>query len=165
VYPHSPERRCCPDLERKPWESQLGVGGKTRRRDIGTINRFDDSRIRNFLLKHASGLDFLAAPTQREPVVRDEERQLRTGTMKIGLFLSTWHTTSLGQARRTRSRVMHEPQAGTTLWQSLHKYPDQSIDCLAQAVLYTRVRRCVVGPTRVGEWGNGSLEGKGERFN
>ena len=150
MNPHSPERLCCPDLERKPWESQLGVGGKTRRRNIGTINRFDDGRIRNFLLKYASGLDFLATPTQREQVVRDEVLQLRTRTMKIELFLSTWDTTSHRQACHTRSRAMHEPQAGTTLWQSLHKYPDQSIDCLVRTVLYTRVYRCVVGPTRGG---------------
>ena len=61
-------------------------GEKETRLDIGTINRFDDSRIRNFLLKHASGLDFLATLTQREQVVRDEEVQSGTGTTKIDGF-------------------------------------------------------------------------------
>ena len=106
----------------------MGVATEIVGKVTGTTNRFDDSRIRNLLFKPASGLHFLATPTQHEPVVRDEELQLRTGTTKIDLFLSTWDTTSHRQARRSRSRATHAPQAGPTLWQSLHKYPDQSID-------------------------------------
>src|SRR5260221_3957586 len=56
-----------PQLRTRTTGVATGRGeAKTRRRDIGTTNRFDDSRIRNVLLKHASGLDFLATPTQRE---------------------------------------------------------------------------------------------------
>ena len=59
----------------------------------------------------------------------------------------------------SRKRARAQPSGNTSTSTRINL----SIDCLARAVLYTRIHRCVVGSTRVGERGNGSLEGKGER--
>jgi hypothetical protein len=123
--------------------------------DIGSINRFDDSRIRNFLIKHASGLDFLATPTQREPVVRDEELQLCTGTMKIELFLSTWDTRALGRhAIRGHAGCMSRKRAQPS--------DNSSTSTRINRSIVLRGLSCIQGPIDAlldqQGWGNGGKE-------
>jgi len=129
VYPHPPVRLSSTAAQTSNANHRSGncERGKMRRRDIETIDRFDDSRI-----KHASGLDFLATLTRREQVVRDEELQLRIRTMKINLFLSTWDTSN-HRLRRTRLRAIHECMSRERAHTAIPPQAPGSIDRLSCA--------------------------------
>jgi hypothetical protein len=72
VYPHLTDAaQLLPQITNTSHGGQDLSRGKAK--DIGTINRFDRSRIRKkFLLKYAPTAGFSCHATQREQVVRDE---------------------------------------------------------------------------------------------
>ena len=96
------------------------------------------------------GWIFLPRRRNVNKVVRDEELQLRTETMKIDLFLSTWDTMSHRMARgwhaiRGHARsIMMEPRMGTT-----HSQTSTST-LINRSIVLQRL------PTQ--GWGNGGRE-------
>lgn len=138
-------------------ELQLGKENGKRRTDIviGTINRFDYSRIGNILHKHASGLsvvrlDFPATSPQRE---REQVRYVLIPYRNAEKLALSFH---IG-ARHTHVRS----RRGSDLEPCLSKYNHtagaagiKSIDCLSRPVFTQSVRWANSGvKVGTGAWG------------